>query len=110
MVDKLGIPRTEMSLDDEILPRRDYPQAPSNAPELPAPSADQVTIDIDDEGNIKQPLATRQPLAAVPIAKYYAVQLKIIGVPRSARSIAGMRSAGRLSDRKDWSGRHLGMR
>lgn len=110
MVDKLGIPRTEMNLDDEILPRRDYPQAPSDAPQLTAPSGDQVTIDIDDEGNVKQELAARQPLAAVPVAKYYAVQLKIIGAPRSARALSGMRSAGRLGSRRDWSGRQLGMR
>lgn len=108
MVDKLGIPRTEMNLDDEILPRRDYPQAPTDAPQLPAPDANQVTIDLDDEGNVKQELTPRQPLAAVSVAKYYAVQLKIIGAPRSARQLTGMRSASRLG-RRDWSGRHLGM-
>ena len=112
MVEKLGIPRTQQNLDDEILPKVDYPAAPSDAPQLPAPTStsNQDVIDIDDEGNVKQELATKQPLSAVPVSKYYAVQFKIIGAPRMAGQLNGPRSAGRLGSRRNWSGRQLGMR
>ena len=112
MVEKLGIPRTEQNLDDEILPKIDYPPAPSDAPQLPAPSpsANQDIIDIDDEGNVKQEVARKEPLAVVPVSKYYAVQLKIFGAPRMAGQLGGPRSAGRLGGRRNWSGRQLGMR
>ena len=112
MVDKLGIPRTEEDLDDEILPKVDYPAAPSDAPQLPAPAstASSDVIDIDDQGNVKQELAKKEPLAVVPVSKYYAVQFKIIGAPRMAGQLGGPRSAGRLGSRRNWSGRQLGMR
>ena len=112
MVDKLGIPRTEEDLDDEILPKVDYPAASSDAPQLPAPSStvSSDVIDIDDQGNVKQELAKKEPLSAVPASKYYAVQFKIIGAPRMAGHLGGPRSAGRLGSRRNWSGRQLGMR
>lgn len=112
MVEKLGLPRTQQNLDDEILPRVDYPAAPSDAPQLPAPpsAASSDVIDIDDEGNVKQELATKEPLAVVPVSKYYAVEFKIIGAPRMAGHLGGPRSAGRLGSRRNWSGRQLGMR
>ena len=111
MVDKLGIPRTEQNLDDEILPKIDYPPAPSDALQLPAPTTStQDVIDIDDEGNVKQELMKKEPLAIAPVTKYYAVQFKIIGAPRMAGQIGGPRSAGRLGNRRNWSGRQLGMR
>lgn len=112
MVEKLGIPRTEQNLDDEILPKIDYPPAPSDAPQLPAPSpsSNQDVIDIDDEGNVKQEVARKEPLAVVPVSKYYAVQLKIFGAPRMAGQLKGARSTGRLGGRRNWSGRQLGMR
>ena len=113
MVDKLGIPRTEEDLDDEILPKIDYPAAPSDAPQLPAPPASTASsdvIDIDDQGNVKQELAKKEPLAVVPVSKYYAVQFKIIGAPRMAGQLGGPRSAGRLGSRRNWGGRQLGMR
>lgn len=113
MVEKLGIPRTQQNLDDEILPKVDYPPAPSDAPQLSAPassSSTQDVIDIDDEGNMKQELATKEPLAVVPVSKYYAVEFKIFGAPRMAGQLGGPRSAGRLGSRRNWSGRQLGMR
>ena len=112
MVDKLGIPRTEEDLDDEILPKIDYPAAPSDAPQLPAPAsaASSDVIDIDDEGNVKQELAAKEPLAVVPVSKYYAVQFKIIDAPRMAGQLDSPRSTGRLGNRRNWSGRQLGMR
>ena len=112
MVEKLGIPRTEQNLDDEILPKVDYPPAPSDALQLPAPAstASSDVIDIDDQGNVKQELAKKEPLAVVPVSKYYAVQFKIIGAPRMAGHLGGPRSAGRLGSRRNWSGRQLGMR
>lgn len=99
MVDKLGIPRTEEDLDDEILPKADYPAAPQLPTSASTVSSD--VIDIDDQGNVKQELAKKEPLAVDPVSKYYAVQFKVIGAPRSA---------GRLGSRRNWSGRQLGMR
>lgn len=112
MVDRLGLPRTETNLDDEILPKIDYPAAPSDALPLPAPDlkARQEVIDIDDQGNAKQELAVKEPLTAVPVSKYYAVQFKIFGAPRMAGRLGGPRSTGRLGSRRNWSGRQLGMR
>lgn len=112
MVDKLGIPRTEEDLDDEILPKADYPAAPSDAPQLPtsASTVSSDVIDIDDQGNVKQELAKKEPLAVDPVSKYYAVQFKVIGAPRMAGHLGGPRSAGRLGSRRNWSGRQLGMR
>ena len=112
MVDKLGIPRTEEDLDDEILPKIDYQPAPSDAPQLPAPASTSSSdvIDIDDQGNVKQDLVKKDPIAVVPVSKYYAVQFKVIGAPRTAGHLSGPRSAGRLGSRRNWSGRQLGMR
>ena len=67
-------------------------------------------IDIDDEGNVKQELMKKEPLAIAPVSKYYAVQFKIIGALRMAGQLNGPRSAGRLGSRRNWSGRQLGMR
>lgn len=112
MVDKLGIPRTEENLDDEILPKIDYPAAPSNSLQLPplVSTVSSDVIDIDDQGNVKQELTKKEQLAAAQISKYYAVQFKIVGAPRMAGHLNGPRSARRLEGRRNWSGRQLGMR
>ena len=112
MVEKLGIPRTNQNLDDEILPKVDYPTEPTNAPQLPAPStpANQDVIDIDIDGNVKSEITIKEPLAVAPISKYYAVEFKIFNAPRSAGRLAGPRSAGRLGNRRNWIGLQLGMR
>lgn len=94
MVDKLGLPSTE-DLDDEILPKREYPAAPapSDAPQLPAPdpNAKSDVIDIDDKGNVKQDLVAKTPLAVAPTSRYYAVEFKVIGAPTTSGHLGGPR-------------------
>lgn len=115
MVEKLGLPRTSQNLDDEILPKNDYSQrsAPSSAPQLAAPpsASDADVVDIDDDGNVKNDLVASNPLSVAPISKYYAVEFKILGMPRAGGGLGGP-AAGRLGHRtrRSWVPQHqLGM-
>ena len=112
MVEKLGLPRTQQNLDDEILPKVDYPSspAPSDAPQLAAPASSSSSadvVDIDDDGNVRNDIAVKTPLAAVPTSKYYAVEFKIIGAPQATRRLGGS-AAGRLGHRtrRSWAPQH----
>ena len=110
MVEKLGLPRTQQNLDDEILPKADYGHAPSNAPQLAAPASSTSSadvVDIDDGGNVRNDIAVKTPLAAVPTSKYYAVEFKIIGAPRATGRLGGP-AAGRLGHRtrRSWAPQH----
>lgn len=112
MVEKLGLPRTQQNLDDEILPKADYPSSsvPSDAPQLAAPASSSSSadvVDIDDDGNVRNDIAVKTPLAAVPTSKYYAVEFKIIGAPRAAGRLGGP-AAGRLGHRtrRSWAPQH----
>lgn len=108
MVDRLGLPRTNQNLDDEILPRQEYGTS-SDAPQLPAPPSGD-TIDIDDEGNIKQDIVQKTPLAVSPVSRYYAVEFKIFSIPKPAGYL-GNPTSGYLGHKakKCWSPKHLGM-
>lgn len=108
MVDRLGLPRTNQNLDDEILPRQEYGN-PTDAPQLPAPPSGDV-IDVDDEGNIKQEIVQKTPLAVAPTSRYYAVEFKIFAIPKTSGHL-GNPMSGYLGhkSKKCWSPKHLGM-
>lgn len=79
MVDKLGLPSTG-SIDDEIIPKQDY--SPSR--QLSGPSSDSSdVIDIDDDGNVKNTVGSKQDISLSSSSKYFAVEFKIFGVPRA---------------------------
>lgn len=110
MVEKLGLPRTQQNLDNEILPRKEYQGDPTDAPQLPAPPSGEI-IDIDDEGNVKQDIIQKTPLAVAPVSRYYAVEFKIFAIPGKPSGYLGNPVGGYLSQksRKCWSPKQLGM-
>lgn len=79
MVDKLGLPSTS-DIDDEIIPKQDY--SPSRQLAGPSDTSSDV-IDIDDAGNVKNTVGSKQDLSVSPTSKYFAVEFKIFGVPRA---------------------------
>lgn len=116
MVEKLGLPRTQQNLDDEILPKNDYSQspAPSSAPQLAAPpsASDADVVDIDDDGNVKNDLVASNPLSVAPVSKYYAVEFKIFEVPvgMKPKYIGGPSGKIGYKSKKCWAPPHqLGM-
>ena len=79
MVDKLGLPSTS-SIDDEIIPKQDY--SPSRQLSGPSDASSDV-IDIDDDGNVKNTVGSKQDISLSSSSKYFAVEFKIFGVPRA---------------------------